>query len=135
MDIKEKVTQIIAFVGGKENVKNAWHCITRLRFELKDNQRIDLDAVKKMDGVIGTAFAKEQFQIVIGVGVDKYYGELVRQLGLDATGPVEATGSEKRKDFATWFMDVVSGIFGPLVPAIAGAGMIKGLMGDWSRWG
>lgn len=129
MDIKEKVTQIIGFVGGMENVKNAWHCITRLRFELKDNQKIDLDAIKKMDGVIGTAFAKEQFQIVIGVGVDKYYEELVRQLGLDAIGPVETTGSEKRKDFATWFMDVVSGIFGPLVPAIAGAGMIKGLMG------
>lgn len=73
MDIKEKVKQIIGFVGGKENVKNAWHCITRLRFELKDNQKIDLDAIKKMDGVIGTAFAKEQFQIVIGVGVDKYY--------------------------------------------------------------
>lgn len=129
MDIKEKVKQIIGFVGGKENVKNAWHCITRLRFELKDNQKIDLDAIKKMDGVIGTAFAKEQFQIVIGVGVDKYYEVLVHQLGLDASGPVEATGSEKHKDFATWFMDVVSGIFGPLVPAIAGAGMIKGLMG------
>ncbi len=129
MNIKEKIAQIIQYVGGKDNVTNAWHCITRLRFELKDNHKIDEDAIKKMDGVLGTAFAKDQFQIVIGVGVDKYYEELVSQLGLDANGPVEADGSEKRKDFATWFMDVVSGIFGPLVPAIAGAGMIKGLMG------
>lgn len=127
--MKEKITQIIRYVGGKENVKNAWHCITRLRFELKDNDKINVEAIKKMNGVLGTAFAKDQFQIVIGVGVDKYYEELISQLGLDANAPVEADGNEKRKDFATWFMDVVSGIFGPLVPAIAGAGMIKGLMG------
>ena len=129
MEMKEKISQIIQYVGGKDNVKNAWHCITRLRFELKDNEKIDVEAIKKMNGVLGTAFAKDQFQIVIGVGVDKYYEELISQLGLDANAPVEADGSEKRKDFATWFMDVVSGIFGPLVPAIAGAGMIKGLMG------
>jgi len=129
MEIKDRIAQIIGYVGGKGNVKNAWHCITRLRFELKDNQKIDMDAIKKMDGVLGTAFAKDQFQIVIGVGVDKYYEELVRQLGLDANSPAEPDSGEKRKDFATWFMDVVSGIFGPLVPAIAGAGMIKGLMG------
>lgn len=127
--MREKITQIIRYVGGKDNIKNAWHCITRLRFELKDNDRIDIDAIKKVDGVLGTAFAKDQFQIVIGVGVEKYYEELVDQLGLDANEPVAADANEKRKDFATWFMDVVSGIFGPLVPAIAGAGMIKGLMG------
>lgn len=129
MEMKEKIKQIIQYIGGKDNVKNAWHCITRLRFELKDNEKIDVEAIKKMNGVLGTAFAKDQFQIVIGVGVDKYYEELISQLGLDANAPVEASGNEKRKDFATWFMDVVSGIFGPLVPAIAGAGMIKGLMG------
>ena len=129
VDMKEKITQIIRYVGGKDNVKNAWHCITRLRFELKDNQKIDEAALKKMSGVLGTAFAKDQFQIVIGVGVEKYYEELISQLGLDANGTVEADGSEKRKDFATWFMDVVSGIFGPLVPAIAGTDMIKGLNG------
>lgn len=53
----------------------------------------------------------------------------MEQLGLDANAPVEADAGEKKKDFITWFMDVVSGIFGPVVPAIAGAGMIKGLMG------
>ena len=120
---------LMDIVEDKENIKNAWHCITRLRFELKDNEQIQVDAIKKMDGVLGTAFAKDQFQIIIGVGVEKYYEELVSQLGLDANAPVEADANEKRKDFTTWFMDVVSGIFGPLVPAIAGAGMIKGLMG------
>lgn len=129
MEMKDKITKIIQYIGGKENVKNAWHCITRLRFELKDNEKIDIEAIQKMNGVLGTTFAKDQFQIVIGVGVDKYYDELIRQLGIDANTPVESNGNEKRRDFATWFMDVVSGIFGPLVPAIAGAGMIKGLMG------
>lgn len=129
MEIKERVKQILQYVGGKENVKNAWHCITRLRFELKDKEKINVDALKEMDCVLGTAFAKEQFQIVIGVGVEKYYEELMEQLGIDANAPVKADPSEKKKDFVTWFMDVVSGIFGPVVPAIAGAGMIKGLMG------
>lgn len=77
MEIKERIKQILQYVGGKENVKNAWHCITRLRFELKDKEKIDVEAIKKMDCVLGTAFAKEQFQIVIGVGVEKYYEELV----------------------------------------------------------
>ena len=129
MEIRENIAQILQYVGGKENVKNAWHCITRLRFELKDKEKIDAGAIQKMDCVLGTAFAKEQFQIVIGVGVEKYYEELMEQLGLDANAPVEADAGEKKKDFITWFMDVVSGIFGPVVPAIAGAGMIKGLMG------
>ena len=129
MEIRENIAQILQYVGGKENVKNAWHCITRLRFELKDKEKIDAGAIQKMDCVLGTAFAKEQFQIVIGVGVEKYYEELMEQLGLDANALVEADAGEKKKDFITWFMDVVSGIFGPVVPAIAGAGMIKGLMG------
>ncbi|SEA92893.1 PTS system, beta-glucosides-specific IIC component [Oribacterium sp. KHPX15] len=129
MDTKEKIDLIIKNVGGKENIKNAWHCVTRLRFELKDNSKANITELKSIPGVLGTSFAKDQFQVIIGVGVDKYYEVLVDELGIDATAPVMADESEKRKDTVTWFMDVVSGIFGPLVPAIAGAGMIKGLMG------
>ncbi len=129
MDTKEKIGLIIEYVGGKENIKNAWHCVTRLRFELRDNSKANITELKKIPGVLGTSFAKDQFQVIIGVGVDKYYDVLINELGINATAPVIADVSEKRKDTITWFMDVVSGIFGPLVPAIAGAGMIKGLMG------
>lgn len=129
MDTKDKIISIIQNVGGRSNITNAWHCVTRLRFELKDNSKVNIDELKKIPGVLGTSFAKEQFQVIIGVGVDKYYDVLIEELGTNANTPVEADEREKRKDTITWFMDVVSGIFGPLVPAIAGAGMIKGLMG------
>ena len=78
-------------------------------------------------GVIGVQFAKGQLQIVLGTSVHKYYDIALQQLDLkEDTAPAQP---EKKKDFISWFMDMVSGVFGPIVPAIAGAGMIKGLMG------
>lgn len=128
MEKQEITAKILEYVGGKDNVTNAWHCMTRLRFELKDNSLIQEDAIKQLDGVMGIQFAKEQLQIVLGTSVHKYYEILMQMLELKED---QATVEEKpkKKDFITWFMDMVSGVFGPIVPAIAGAGMIKGLMG------
>lgn len=128
MEKTEVVAKIIEYVGGKDNVVNTWHCMTRLRFELKDTSKIQEDAIKALDGVIGVQFAKGQLQIVLGTSVHKYYDIALQMLDLkeDIAAPAQP---EKKKDFISWFMDTVSGVFGPIVPAIAGAGMIKGLMG------
>lgn len=128
MEKTEVVAKIIEYVGGKDNVVNTWHCMTRLRFELKDTSKIQEDAIKALDGVIGVQFAKGQLQIVLGTSVHKYYDIALQILDLkeDIAAPAQP---EKKKDFISWFMDMVSGVFGPIVPAIAGAGMIKGLMG------
>lgn len=128
MEKTEVVAKIIEYVGGKDNVVNTWHCMTRLRFELKDTSKIQEDAIKALDGVIGVQFAKGQLQIVLGTSVHKYYDIALQMLDLkeDIAAPAQP---EKKKDFISWFMDMVSGVFGPIVPAIAGAGMIKGLMG------
>ena len=128
MEKTEVVAKIIEYVGGKDNVVNTWHCMTRLRFELKDTSKIQEDAIKALDGVIGVQFAKGQLQIVLGTSVHKYYDITLQMLDLkeDIAAPAQP---EKKKDFISWFMDMVSGVFGPIVPAIAGAGMIKGLMG------
>lgn len=130
MEKSKVVAQIIEAVGGKDNIINAWHCMTRLRFDLKDKKLIDEARIKNLDGVMGVQFAKDQFQVVLGTSVHKYYDILIRELGLgedQANSKSEEKG--KKKDLVTWFMDVVSGVFGPIVPAIAGAGMIKGMMG------
>lgn len=132
MDVSSTVAEILRHVGGKENVVNAWHCMTRLRFELRDNDKADQQALKAVKGVIGTQFSKGQLQIIIGTDVERYYTETLKQLGLDAdkaaaSSAEPAQGAEK-KDLVSKFMDLMSGIFGPIVPAIAGAGMIKGLM-------
>lgn len=131
MERDEVVSKIIEYVGGKDNILNAWHCMTRLRFDLKDRSLIDEAGIKTLDGVMGVQFAKEQLQIVLGTNVHKYYEILMKQIDLKEDAP--ATGQQpeggQKKDIITWFMDMVSGVFGPIVPAIAGAGMIKGLIG------
>ena len=129
MERQQVVEKIMEYVGGKENIENAWHCMTRLRFDLKDRSLVKEDEIKALDGVMGIQYAKEQLQIVLGTSVHKYYEILMQMLDLKEDEAGKLAGEEKKKDVITWFMDMVSGVFGPIVPAIAGAGMIKGLIG------
>ena len=117
--------QIIKDVGGAENINNAWHCMTRLRFNLKDEKKVDYAALDKIPKVVGTKYQSDQLQVVIGTDVADYFAPLAKQLGLDENSQ---QGNTEKKGAVSLFMDTVSGVFGPIVPAIAGAGMIKGLM-------
>ena len=98
MEKTEVVAKIIEYVGGKDNVVNTWHCMTRLRFELKDTSKIQEDAIKALDGVIGVQFAKGQLQIVLGTSVHKYYDIALQMLDLkeDIAAPAQP---EKKEDF------------------------------------
>lgn len=129
MERNEIVNEIVKYVGGKDNIINAWHCMTRLRFDLKDRSKVEEEKLKGLEGVMGVQYAKEQLQIVIGTSVHKYYEILMQLLDLKEGEALPEGETGKKKDVITWFMDVVSGVFGPIVPAIAGAGMIKGLIG------
>lgn len=129
MKKEDVVREIIKSVGGKENIVNSWHCMTRLRFELKDLTKVDEEAIKGLDGIVGTAFNKEQFQVIIGTTVDKYYNILISELGLELVKVSKESKSDNEKNsLVNKFMNTLSGVFGPIVPAIAGAGMIKGLL-------
>lgn len=125
MNHKETSQAIIEAVGGKENVNNAWHCMTRLRFNLKKVEAVDYETLEKIPHVVGTKYQSDQLQVVIGTDVADYFRPLAKELGLEETRVVD---SGEKKGLVSLFMDTVSGVFGPLVPAIAGAGMIKGLM-------
>lgn len=125
MKHEDIVKQIIDNVGGAENINNAWHCMTRLRFDVKDESKINYDGLNNLPKVLGTKYQNEQLQIVIGTDVVDYYTVLAKLLGLDDN---EKPTSTEKKSIISLFMDTVSGVFGPIVPAIAGAGMIKGLM-------
>lgn len=125
---KEEVAKlIIRHVGGKENINNAWHCMTRLRFDLKDKEKIEYKELENIPGVLGTKYQNDQMQIVIGTNVEDYYEVLSKELGIDSETNDTDQQNEK-KGLISLFMDTVSGVFGPIVPAIAGAGMIKGLI-------
>lgn len=131
MNKEECIELIITSVGGKANIKNAWHCMTRLRFDLVDQSKANLDQIKLIPGVIGANFQSEQCQVVIGTQVKSYFDILSEKIGLQDTSEKEKVSTPTRKEhkgIVSLFMDTVSGVFGPIVPAIAGAGMIKGLL-------
>lgn len=125
MKHEDVAKQIIKNVGGAENINNAWHCMTRLRFNLKDEKLVDYAGLEKITKVVGTKYQSDQLQVVIGTDVAEYFAPIAKVLGLDENGQ---QGDGEKKGAVSLFMDTVSGVFGPIVPAIAGAGMIKGLM-------
>nr|WP_159464195.1 PTS transporter subunit EIIC [Scandinavium goeteborgense] len=126
MGTRDAIARIIQLVGGQDNINKVWHCMTRLRFDLIDDSKIEQSEIKKLPGVLGAQLQSDQFQIIIGPKVNGWYEQLQETLGQRDT---PAASDEKgRKSLVSLFMDTVSGVFGPIVPAIAGAGMIKGLL-------
>ncbi|MCS2150816.1 PTS transporter subunit EIIC [Scandinavium manionii] len=126
MGTRDAIARIIQLVGGQDNINKVWHCMTRLRFDLIDDSKIEQSEIKKLPGVLGAQLQSDQFQIIIGPKVNGWYEQLQETLGQrDAPAASDAKG---RKSLVSLFMDTVSGVFGPIVPAIAGAGMIKGLL-------
>ncbi len=111
-------------LGGEQNIANITHCMTRLRFKLVDESLAVKETLEKINGVKGVVLAQGQTQIVIGVEVEQWYNALI---GSATTSDDIVPDKEKGKLFQN-AMRVVAGIFGPVVPAIAGAGMLMGLL-------
>ena len=127
MGTQEAISRIIGLVGGQENINKVWHCMTRLRFDLIDDNKVVQEEIKKLPGVLGAQLQSDQFQIIIGPKVNSWYELLQESLG-NGEQHVSHSTPKARKSLVSLFMDTVSGVFGPIVPAIAGAGMIKGLL-------
>ncbi len=123
MNYTELAKQILEKVGGKENVAFLTHCATRLRFNLKDDTKADMDALKKTKGVMGVVNKGGQFQVIIGSDVASVYKPLT-ELGNFADGNDNKNDEEKKGKLVQVF-DTIAGIFTPIIPAITGAGMIK----------
>ena len=130
MDYNKVAQDILDNVGGKSNVKNVTHCFTRLRFVLKDNSKADKSVVEHLEGVISVVEAGGQFQVVCGAKVTKIYEAVLPLIGeLE-----ESSGGEGQKGGAmNLVLQKISEIFTPIVPAIAAAGLIKGLLSAAGR--
>ncbi|HEX4502845.1 MAG TPA: PTS transporter subunit EIIC [Scandinavium sp.] len=126
MGTRDAIARIIQLVGGQGNINKVWHCMTRLRFDLIDDSKIEQVEIRKLPGVLGAQLQSDQFQIIIGPKVNGWYEQMQEALG--QRDESTAVNSKGRKSLVSLFMDTVSGVFGPIVPAIAGAGMIKGLL-------
>ena len=119
---------IIKNVGGKENIIDLKHCITRLRFNLKDESIANDDVLKNMDGVITVMKAMGQYMVVIGEHVPHVYAEVCEKIGMQAYGGKEGTEVEEKK--ASLFnrvLSVVMGGMGPCLNMICASGIVKGL--------
>lgn len=125
MDYANVAKKILEKIGGESNVNSVQHCMTRLRFTLKDESKADDEAIRKIKGVMGVTKQGGQYQVIIGNNVGNCYKELLK-LGNFQEGTSDKN-AEKKGLFNT-ILDVVSGFMSATMPAIIGAGMIKVLL-------
>jgi PTS system beta-glucosides-specific IIC component len=123
MKCEKLAKDIIKNVGGKENVNSLTHCVTRLRFKLKDESKAKTDVLKNMEGVVTVIQSGGQYQVVIGNHVPDVYAD-VAEIGGFQTAVSEAT--EEKMSVLNKFIDTVSGVFTPILGVLCATGMIKG---------
>ncbi|WP_057737135.1 beta-glucoside-specific PTS transporter subunit IIABC [Liquorilactobacillus uvarum] len=136
MKYEELSRAIVDGVGGKNNVKSVVHCTTRLRFKLKDESVTKDEALKNTDGVITVVKSGGQYQVVIGNHVADVYEDLIKVGGF-ADGGVVADDYEEDENLSVLdkFIDLVSGIFTPILGPLCAAGMIKGFSAMFTSLG
>jgi phosphotransferase system glucose/maltose/N-acetylglucosamine-specific IIC component/phosphotransferase system IIB component len=129
-DYNAMAKQVIEQVGGKQNITFATHCMTRLRLSVADKDSINIDGVKKINGVLGAQFSGDQFQIIIGQTVGELYDAVCQQTGLGADKsktdkklPEEAEKSKKIS--AAAILDGFTGCLTPALPILIAGGMLK----------
>ena len=130
MDYSKSARQIVDLLGGDKNIKSLAHCMTRLRFGLEDNSKIDDEKVKAVSGVLGVVRAGAQYQVIIGNEVTACYAEVSKLLSLENNSQKAEKKKEKLtvKGVGTAILDYISGSIAPAIPVILGCGMVKILL-------
>ncbi|WP_270337870.1 beta-glucoside-specific PTS transporter subunit IIABC [Streptococcus infantarius] len=128
-DYTELAQDIVAHVGGKDNIIKLVHCVTRLRFTLKDESKADDDYLKQRDGIVTVVKAGGQYQVVIGNHVPDVYDTVLKVAGIQGEGGIDVNeGDVPQGNLFDQFIALVSGLFQPILGALSAAGMIKGLV-------
>jgi len=127
-DYTELAQDIVAHVGGKENITKLVHCVTRLRFSLKDESKADTEYLMKRDGVVTVVKAGGQYQVVIGNHVPDVYETVLKVAGINGEGSVDADDDVVEGNLFDRFIALVSGLFQPMLGTLSAAGMIKGVV-------
>lgn len=126
LDYNQVARNILANIGGKENVNSVRHCITRVRFKLKDEGKADDTLVKNLEGVISVVHGGGEYMVVIGDAVEDVYNAVCEQLG-----NVSADSGGETKEKVNPVMNVLNmvvGAVGPCLNLICAGGVIKGLL-------
>lgn len=122
---KELAKNIVDLIGGKENVNDAWHCQTRLRFKLVDEKKAQTDKIKELDNVINVLYKGGVYQVVIGPYVADVFEEVAPLLDLNTMDNKE---TQDKENIGSKIIDFVSGTFQPIIPVLSGAGMVKAVL-------
>ncbi|WP_211745655.1 PTS transporter subunit EIIC [Paenibacillus sp. Marseille-Q4541] len=121
---------IIENVGGQDNIIGLEHCMTRLRFQLKDHSKVDEENLKSMEGVAGVVDTPNQYQVIIGNEVSAVYNAIIKQ-NVKSTEDIDGSSSDnddnsnKKRGFLSKLIDTITGCMTPMIPALTAAGMIK----------
>lgn len=137
-DYHELSKQIIELIGGEDNIDNVIHCVTRLRFYIKDDTQPKTEKIKELDGVMGVVEAGGQYQVVVGPAVDDIYKEVAARLSISEDSssdpePVSALDEDSSvfgkmgRNFNR-FIGIITGSVMPIISILAAAGIIKGLL-------
>ncbi|MFS0779873.1 beta-glucoside-specific PTS transporter subunit IIABC [Neobacillus sp. 3P2-tot-E-2] len=126
MKYEQLAKDILANVGGKENVNSVVHCVTRLRFKLKDEKKANTEVLKNMDGVVTVMKSGGQYQVVIGNHVPDVYADVLTVGGLGTVSESSDSSSGEKVGLGAAFIDMISGVFQPILGVLAATGMIKG---------
>jgi len=127
MNYEFTAKSVIFQIGGRKNIKSLTHCITRLRFVVNDKSKVNMQGLEDIEGVITVLDSGGQIQVVIGSEVDDVYDAVVKAAKLNEDDISSDTGHEVKKKPIDAFIDLVSGIFQPVIRILAGAGIIKGV--------
>lgn len=130
MKYQQLCDEIIAKIGGKENVQDVSHCITRLRFHLKDESKAQTEELKATKGVVDVIQAGGQYQVVIGATVEAVYNDLVKIGGFDAQAPLDIDEGDnvKKGDPFTRLLAMISEILQPVLGVLMAGGFIKSML-------
>src|SRR5699024_5844574 len=128
MNYQHVAEKIIENIGGKENIVHFEHCSTRLRFTLANNSKVNKEEIERIEGVL-TVRLTGQCQVVIGNEVVEVYDEVIKIIGNKTTEENEQKeGKREKRKIGAVILDFIVGVFQPLVPAIAGGGILKSLL-------
>lgn len=123
---EDLANSIIELLGGKENIVFFTHCVTRLRFNVKDKGIVREKEIENVQGVLGCQWSGEQYQVIIGQAVGDAYDLICEKTGLAQQKVVnENLDQPKKKLGFNLIMDTISGCITPCIPVLIGAGMVK----------
>lgn len=130
MKYKTLASEILEGVGGRENVNNVIHCATRLRFKLKDSKKANISALKNNPGIIMVLESGGQFQVVVGNHVGDVYQDFLDVSGISESASANAENQDggNKENLLSRFIDIIAGIFTPLMGVMAASGILKGFL-------